>query len=138
MEPWRSRRARAMPALLCDPIQPPLRISRPASGIGSPAPTTASRFGFAETMTGGPAPPRVADTFDPPWWLRNRHVQSMLASTFARRAPIERRSRPVVAAEQELLLDCGAGVRLQCFRSSPGPAAEPVVVLHGWEGSAQS
>ena len=85
------------------------------------------------------APPRLVDDFNPPFWLRNRHVQSMLASTFARRAPITRRSRPVVAVEQELLLDCGDGVRLQCFRSSPpNEARAPVVVLHGWEGSAQS
>jgi predicted alpha/beta-fold hydrolase len=85
------------------------------------------------------APPRLVDDFNPPFWLRNPHVQSTLASTFARRAPIIRRSRPVVAVEQELLLDCGDGVRLQCFRSSPpGEARAPIVVLHGWEGSAQS
>lgn len=85
------------------------------------------------------APSRLVDDFNPPFWLRNPHVQSMLASTFARRAPIRRRSRPVVAVEQELLLECGDGVRLQCFRSSPpGGARVPVVVLHGWEGSAQS
>jgi len=79
------------------------------------------------------------DGFHPPGWLRNRHLQSMLASISARRGPIARRSAPVVAAAQQMLLDCGEGVRLQCFRSSPeGHSATPVVLLHGWEGSAES
>jgi uncharacterized protein len=71
--------------------------------------------------------------------LRNRHLQSMLASTDARRGSIARRTTGVVAAEKEVLLDCGAGVRLQCFRSSPAHSSgRPAVILHGWEGSAQS
>jgi predicted alpha/beta-fold hydrolase len=63
----------------------------------------------------------------------------MLASTSARRRSIARRTAGVVAAEKELLLDCGDGVRLQCFRSSPpNGTGRPAVILHGWEGSAQS
>jgi len=63
----------------------------------------------------------------------------MLASMFVRRGPIERRTAPVVSAAREILLDCGAGVRLQCFRSSPAHSTgRPAIVLHGWEGSAQS
>lgn len=63
----------------------------------------------------------------------------MLASTAVRRGPIARRAAPLVAAQREMVLDCGDGVRLQCFRSSP-PRGHglPVVVLHGWEGSAES
>ena len=38
-----------------------------------------------------------------------------------------------------MLLDCGDGVRLQCFHSSPEHGSgTPVVLLHGWEGSAES
>jgi predicted alpha/beta-fold hydrolase len=85
---------------------------------------------------GGPLP---EDDFRPPAWLRNRHLQSMLASTALRRAPIARRAAPLVAAQREMLLDCGGGVRLQCFHSSPGRSrGVPVVLLHGWEGSAES
>jgi predicted alpha/beta-fold hydrolase len=63
----------------------------------------------------------------------------MLASTAARRGPIARRAAPVVAAAKELLLDCGDDVRLQCFHSSPEHSTgNPVVLLHGWEGSATS
>ncbi len=80
-----------------------------------------------------------ADDFRPAPWLRNRHLQSMLASTSARRGPIARRAAPLVAAQREMLLECGGGVRLQCFRSSPaGGHGTPVVLLHGWEGSAES
>jgi uncharacterized protein len=63
----------------------------------------------------------------------------MLASTFVRRGGILRRAAALLAAERELLLECGAGVRLQCLASSPADSTgQPVVVLHGWEGSAES
>jgi predicted alpha/beta-fold hydrolase len=82
---------------------------------------------------------RPDEDFRPPRWLRNRHVQSMLASTSARRGSIMRRTAGVVTAEKELLLDCGDGVRLQSFLSSPANSTgRPAVILHGWEGSAQS
>lgn len=77
--------------------------------------------------------------FKPPRWLRNKHLQSMLASTNARRGPIARRSQRLVAAQKAILLDCGDGVRLQCFHSSPEHSTGRVAVLvHGWEGSAES
>ncbi|MGB6605865.1 MAG: alpha/beta fold hydrolase [Steroidobacteraceae bacterium] len=80
-----------------------------------------------------------AEGFRPSRWLRNRHLQSMLASTFVRRGGILRRAAPLIAAQRELLLECGAGVRLQCFASSPARGSGQVaVVLHGWEGSAES
>ncbi len=81
----------------------------------------------------------VSANFSPPRWLKNRHLQSMLASMGARRGPIARRAAPVIAAEKPILLDCGDGVRLQCFHSSPVVSTgRLVVLLHGWEGSAQS
>jgi predicted alpha/beta-fold hydrolase len=82
---------------------------------------------------------RPDEDFQPPRWLRNRHVQSMLASTSARRGSIMRRTAGVVTAEREMLLDCGDGVRLQSFVSSPANSTgRPAIILHGWEGSAQS
>jgi predicted alpha/beta-fold hydrolase len=66
-------------------------------------------------------------------------VQSVLASMSVRRTSIERRAAPVMAAEKPILLDCGDGVRLQCFHSSPEHSVGRfAVLLHGWEGSAQS
>jgi uncharacterized protein len=81
----------------------------------------------------------VTEEFRPPLWLRNPHVQSILATTFVRRGRIERQAAPLLAAQRELLLECGAGVRLQCFISSPPQGGgKPVLVLHGWEGSVES
>ncbi len=81
----------------------------------------------------------VSEEFRPPRWLRNPHVQSILATTFVRLGRIERQAAPLIGAQRELLLECGAGVRLQCFVSSPPRSTRgPVLVLHGWEGSVES
>jgi predicted alpha/beta-fold hydrolase len=87
-----------------------------------------------------PGEAAVTDELQPPRWLRNAHVQSMLASTGWRRGRVLAAARPLLGASQELLLECGAGVRLQCLLSRPADAraAPPVVLLHGWEGSADS
>jgi uncharacterized protein len=84
--------------------------------------------------------PPADDDFRPPRWIRNRHLQSVLSSTGWRRARVLRAAAPLLAVQRELLLDCGAGVRLQCFVSSPAHpnGLPPVVLLHGWEGSAES
>jgi predicted alpha/beta-fold hydrolase len=76
--------------------------------------------------------------FQPPVWLRNPHLQSMLASIAVRKGAIVHRAAPLLAAQRELVLDCGAGVRLQCWRSTGAPGGAPVILLHGWEGSAES
>jgi uncharacterized protein len=63
----------------------------------------------------------------------------VLASSFIRRSRVVQQAAPLVAAEREVLLECGEGVRLQCFASSPAHSnGRAVVVLHGWEGSAES
>ena len=79
--------------------------------------------------------------FQPPRLLRNPHVQSVLASSAIRRAFARRRRARLERDEQELLLDCGDGVRLQGFLSRQDQresARGLAVLLHGWEGSAQS
>jgi predicted alpha/beta-fold hydrolase len=83
------------------------------------------------------------DTFSPRRWLRGRHFQTILPSWPARRARVERRALPMRAASEELLLECGDGVTLQGFHSSPArrgrePGKKVAVLLHGWEGSAES
>ena len=86
-----------------------------------------------------PDPNAVTEDFRPPRWLRSRHLQSILASTFVRRGRIARRAAALLAVQRELILECGAGVRLQCFISSPPRGTgQPVVLLHGWEGNAES
>lgn len=79
----------------------------------------------------------AAPPFAPQPWLRGRHLQSILPSFPGRRALVERRARPLRQAARELLLDGGEGVRLQGFHS-PSEGRSLVVLLHGWEGSADS
>ncbi|MGQ0835072.1 MAG: YheT family hydrolase [Gammaproteobacteria bacterium] len=86
---------------------------------------------------------QLDETFQPPRWMRSTHLQSMLPSLPARRGWIERRALPLIGASQEILLDCGDGVRLQCFAASQtrrgrDPGERVAVILHGWEGSAES
>lgn len=88
-------------------------------------------------------PFELEESFRPPRWLANRHVQSILPSLPARRSRLERRLRPVLAASRAMLLDCGEGVRLQAFHASQACSGLPsgsrvAVLLHGWEGSADS
>lgn len=79
----------------------------------------------------------AAPAFSPLPWLRGRHLQSILPSFPGRRVFVERRSRPMRRAARELLLDAGDGVRLQGFHS-PANGRSLAVLLHGWEGSAES
>lgn len=81
--------------------------------------------------------------FQPRRWLRGPHFQTILPNWPFRRARVERRALPMLAAAEELLLDCGDGVTLQAFHSSPAkrgrePGRKVAVILHGWEGSTDS
>ncbi|MCD9088559.1 alpha/beta fold hydrolase [Stenotrophomonas sp. SY1] len=81
-----------------------------------------------------------ADHYQPPRWLRNPHLQSMLASSRVRLRRGEQLLGATGALTHELILDGGAGVRLQAWHSRvPGIApAGLALLLHGWEGSAES
>ena len=89
--------------------------------------------------TGSDATPRV-EAFAPPRWLRNPHLQSVLASSRVRLRRGQQRLAATGAQTRELLLDGGDGVRLQAWHSAlPGRAPRALaLLLHGWEGSAES
>jgi predicted alpha/beta-fold hydrolase len=81
--------------------------------------------------------------FDPPPWLRHRHLQSVLPSLPLRRPAVSRRARGLIDASREWLVDCGDGTRLLALVATQesagrGPARGQVVLHHGWEGSAES
>ena len=86
----------------------------------------------------------AADTIDPgsfrpPPGLRHRHVQTMLTSiplyALARRG----RTAALLASSREEIIDCGDGVRLMGVMSARASAARGLVILlHGWEGCADS
>jgi len=105
--------------------------------VRSPLPDTASAAALA---AGARFHPRaIVDTsLAPPPWLRGGHAQSILPSLPWRRPAVERRTQPLIAASIERLIDCGDGTILQGFEARAGQAREVTVVLHGWEGSAQS
>lgn len=101
------------------------------------------REAAAEITVGARFHPRAIldNTLVPPLWLRGGHAQSILPSLPWRRPAVERRARPLLAASRERLIDCGEGTILQGFQAQPAHAAVDAplaVVLHGWEGSAQS
>lgn len=82
-------------------------------------------------------------TFDPPRWLRNRHVQSVLPSLPLRRPAAARAARELVSASRPLLLDCGQDVHLLGLHATQEDLGRPpsrrlLVLHHGWEGSAES
>ncbi len=78
--------------------------------------------------------------FRPPLWLRNPHAQSVLASVTPRRDIVRRRARAFRALARPVLVDCGAGVRLLGSLNRPAAPGNGrlVVMIHGWEGSAES
>lgn len=82
----------------------------------------------------------AADTaFAPARWLANPHLQSLLASARIRRFLVD--SHVMRAASEALLLDCGGGVRLLALHARQpevAPETPLVVMIHGWEGSAES
>ncbi len=69
--------------------------------------------------------------------LRNRHLQSILG-LLAPLGGAAEHAAPLRRLAQELLLDCGEGVRLQALYSPQQDPRPLAVLLHGWEGSADS
>jgi uncharacterized protein len=88
------------------------------------------------------AVPEPALAFTPPGWLANAHVQSIVPTLRLRRPLLMRRAQTLLSCAQEHILDCGDGVRLLGHHSAQQVsehAARPLaVLLHGWEGSADS
>src|SRR5690606_11952117 len=84
-----------------------------------------------------PVSATLADAFRAPYGLRGRHVQSLLAGSPLRRRAVARHARALLAAARPELLDCD-GVRLLGFASTPPEPRGLVVLLHGWEGSADA
>ena len=83
----------------------------------------------------------TAAAFQPPRLLRNRHLQSVLASSGLRRFPARRIAARLERDARELILDGGDGVRLQGFLTCQTvlPQARALaVLLHGWEGAVDS
>jgi len=81
----------------------------------------------------------TAETFCPAYGLRNTHAQSLINSSAYRRQIVSRRAKPLLAAEQDWVVDGGGGVRLLGhYSKQAGDSKGLVILFHGWEGSSRS
>lgn len=88
-------------------------------------------------MTVGAGNEKVS--FRPPPGLRNAHLQSLLSRLPWHGRSVARRAAGLIACAERLTLDCGDDVRLAGFLSrATGKARGLVILLHGWEGCADS
>jgi predicted alpha/beta-fold hydrolase len=94
---------------------------------------------MADTATRAPAV-ITPSTYQPPWWARSPHVQTMLGSSPWRRQRGAHLLAASGAATSAHVVDGGEGVRLQGLYSvSPEGAPRGLaLLLHGWEGSTES
>lgn len=76
--------------------------------------------------------------FAPPAGLRNTHTQSMLASMKIRAPWTYRRAKAVLAGSTHVLLPGNDGVTLDGYHTLNTADSPLAIVIHGWEGSAQS
>ena len=81
----------------------------------------------------------TAESFLPAFGLRNTHAQSVINSSGYRRRIVGKRSKTLLDAEQNWLVDGGDGVRLLGHYSPQAGESKGLVILfHGWEGSSRS
>jgi hypothetical protein len=81
---------------------------------------------------------KASAAFTPPRWLANPHLQTIAANRPWR---LLARSAARRLRGYEWIIDAGEGVRLQGFHTvaaAPSPHRALVVMIHGWEGSAES
>ncbi len=78
-------------------------------------------------------------SFMPPPGLRHRHVQTILSNLPLNALVTRRRTEALLNASREEIVECGDGVRLMGVMSArPSAARGLVILLHGWEGCADS
>jgi predicted alpha/beta-fold hydrolase len=83
--------------------------------------------------------PHPVQAFDPPRGLKHRHVQSLLAGWPWRQRWLRRRASALLTASRDVIVDCGADVRLLGhYSAQPAEPRGLAILLHGWEGSAEA
>ena len=78
--------------------------------------------------------------FNPPIGLRNRHMQTIFSSIGPRRAIVRNNFKAFASTSQPMILNCHDAIRLAGVlnQASEMPAQKLVILIHGWEGSADS
>ncbi|MEM6641290.1 MAG: alpha/beta fold hydrolase [Pseudomonadota bacterium] len=82
--------------------------------------------------------PEQPTAFRPPRLLQNGHVQSTLASLKLRARWINHRARALTLNQSFIELDAGDDVTLTGWYSAARDTGPLAILIHGWEGSAQS
>jgi predicted alpha/beta-fold hydrolase len=86
-------------------------------------------------------------SFHPPRLLRNRHIQSILASSRIRKPLFKKSALRLQSATREVILPSGNLINLHCLASehahhtidgNTGESRPLAILIHGWEGSANS
>ena len=81
----------------------------------------------------------TAESFLPAFGLRSTHSQSLINSSAFRRRIVGKRSKALLDAEQDWMVDGGNGIRLLGHYSrQPADSKGLVILFHGWEGSSRS
>ena len=85
----------------------------------------------------------TGEDFLPPRWLRNPHLQSLFSALLWPRPRLLRDCRELIAASRREIVHCGDDARLLAFRAVArnrrgGKLRRMAILLHGWEGSANS
>ncbi|MGB4222131.1 MAG: alpha/beta fold hydrolase, partial [Smithellaceae bacterium] len=78
--------------------------------------------------------PLKQSTFIPKLFLKNRHLQSILASS----ALLVPSHRGFVENQQQLIIESQAGSRLLAHYSRHPRQRGLMIIIHGWEGSSSS
>ena len=80
-----------------------------------------------------------SEQFRPSFGLRHTHAQSLINSSRFRRRIVSKRSKAMLDAKQDWMVDGGEGIRLLGHYSpQKGESKGLVVLFHGWEGSSSS
>ena len=78
-------------------------------------------------------------SFNPPFLLCNPHVQTLVASGWPRTWLLRHHARRLEAEAEDVILECNDGIRLHgLYNPHPRPERGLAILLHGWEGSAES
>ena len=111
----------------------------PMSRVPPPPRETPPATTEEAVASSGTRPLHGAD-YRPPLWLRNRHVQSILAGSPMRRMRGAYGLKRIGAVSTGHMIDGGDGVRLHGLHTTlPGTRPRGLaLLLHGWEGSTES
>lgn len=86
-----------------------------------------------------PSPANQAPPFRPTGLMANAHLQSILTSSPWRKRRVQKRSRAYRENAERRVISTPQGVHLLGYHSRPAtPNGGLAILLHGWEGSADS